>query len=632
MTRTRTISLLFLCAVASPAFAETSSVQTAWRLLDYIAVDYQGAVADGKVISTSEYAEMVEFAAASKKRIAALAPTEGKKNLIRQSAALQKAINGKASPEEISRQARQLAADLLKNYPVPLAPLIPPNFMRGETLYKQHCASCHGGTGNGKGELANGMEPPPINFTDQSRARERSIFALHQVIEQGIDGTSMPSFAHLSPADRWALALFAGSFAYPKKDAAEGKKVWDNDSELRAHTNLETLVGKTPKDLAAELGEEKATAVTAYLRRNPAAVVGEPSGSPLSLTRTRLKEALEAYQAGKAKEANDLALSAYLDGFEPVEPVLASRNKELMVRIEVAMGALRESIAKSAPVESVKAKLEELDALFLEAEKVLSSKESSSWSSFIGAFTILLREGMEAILIIVAMLAFLRKAERQDMVTYVHGGWIAALVGGAATWAAARWFINISGASRELTEGFGSLFAAVVLVWVGIWMHGKSNAVAWSRYIRDKLTHVLNRKSAWFLFGLSFIVAYREVFETILFYAAIWEQGNGTSVLTGAGAAILVLAVVASAMMRYSRTLPIGKFFAYSSMLIAVLAVVLIGKSVSALQEAGYLSVHLRQGYPRIEALGMYPTTEGMLSQLAVAVILIVGFAYNARR
>lgn len=84
MNRIRIISLALFCAIASPAFAETSSVQTAWRLLDYIAVDYPGAVADGKVTSPSEYAEMNEFAAASKKRIAALAPTKGKEALLRQ--------------------------------------------------------------------------------------------------------------------------------------------------------------------------------------------------------------------------------------------------------------------------------------------------------------------------------------------------------------------------------------------------------------------------------------------------------------------------------------------------------------------------------------------------------------------
>ncbi len=94
-------------------------------------------------------------------------------------------------------------------------------------------------------------------------------------------------------------------------------------------------------------------------------------------------------------------------------------------------------------------------------------------SSFVAAFTILVREGLEAILIVIAMITFLIKAERRDVLPYVHGGWIVALAGGAATWVAATWMINISGASRELTEGFGSLFAALVLLWVGIWMHGK---------------------------------------------------------------------------------------------------------------------------------------------------------------
>ncbi|MGE0775685.1 MAG: FTR1 family protein, partial [Sphingomonadaceae bacterium] len=247
------------------------------------------------------------------------------------------------------------------------------------------------------------------------------------------------------------------------------------------------------------------------------------------------------------------------------------------------------------------------------------------------AFTILVREGLEAILIVIAMIAFLKRAHRRDVLPYVHGGWIAALIGGGATWAAATWLVNISGASRELTEGFGSLFAAIVLLWVGLWMHGKSNAEAWQRYIHYKLSHALNRRSAWFLFGLAFLVVYREVFETILFYAAIWSQGNAGSVLAGAGAAIVVLAMVGYAMMRFSRTLPIGKFFAYSSALIAVLAVVLIGKGVSALQEAGYLPIDPLAGFPRIELLGLYPTREGILAQIVMAVLLMIGFAYNQR-
>ncbi|HKY18386.1 MAG TPA: FTR1 family protein, partial [Rhizomicrobium sp.] len=184
---------------------------------------------------------------------------------------------------------------------------------------------------------------------------------------------------------------------------------------------------------------------------------------------------------------------------------------------------------------------------------------------------------------------------------------------------------------RELTEGFGSLFAALVLLWVGIWMHGKSNAQAWQRYIRETLSHALNKGSAWFLFALAFLVAYREVFETILFYAAIWSQGNGGAVLAGAAAAIAVLAVIAVVMMRFSKRLPVGKFFAYSSWLIAVLAVVLIGKGISALQEAGTLSINLLAGFPRSEILGLYPTQEGIAAQLLMAVLLAIGFAWNSR-
>lgn len=67
-------------------------------------------------------------------------------------------------------------------------------------------------------------------------------------------------------------------------------------------------------------------------------------------------------------------------------------------------------------------------------------------------------------------------------------------------------------------------------------MHGKSNAEAWERYIKEKMTHALSRRSGWFLFLLAFVV-YREVFETVLFYAALWAQGDGLAMLGGAAAA-----------------------------------------------------------------------------------------------
>src|SRR5690606_7607056 len=132
-----------------------------------------------------------------------------------------------------------------------------------------------------------------------------------------------------------------------------------------------------------------------------------------------------------------------------------------------------------------------LDGLFAQAEATLAEDSASFVSGFLAAFTILLREGLEALLIVVAMIALLRKAERSDMLPWVHAGWASALVAGLLTWLLATWVITISGATRELTEGFGSLVAAIVLVWVGIWMHGKSHADAWQRYVREKLGRAL---------------------------------------------------------------------------------------------------------------------------------------------
>ena len=625
------ILLLFATALAaSPARADTASVQTAWRLLDYIAVDYQGAVQDGEVISQTEFAEMTEFAASAHERINELPPSSARADLQHRAAALQTLIASKALATTVAATARSLAGDLIKAYPITLAPAKPLNFARGQALYTQNCLSCHGANGDGKGPAALGLVPPAIAFSDKNRARERSVFALYQVIEQGISGTSMASFGVLPPEDRWDLALYVGAFAFPESAADEGRRIWQENATLRADINLEKLVGLTPASLANEIGETQADAITAYLRRHPAAVQ-EPTTGSLTLARTRLDEALTAYANGARKAAADLALSAYLDGFEPVEPILAVRDNALKIRIEGAMGMLRARIAKGLSPDEVRKQAAVLNTLFAQAEAALARHEASAGSSFFGAFTILLREGLEALLIVVAMLAFLRKVERKDALPYVHGGWIAALVAGVLTWGVGTYLIGISGASRELTEGFGSVLAAIVLLWVGIWMHRKSNAQAWQCYVCDQLTHALKRRSAWFLFGLSFIVVYREVFETILFYAAIWNQGNGAAVLAGGATAMLALLAVAAVMLRYGRVLPIGKFFAYSSVLIALLAVVLTGKGVAALQEAGYLPIHPLASFPRIEILGMFPTCEGIIAPLAMVLFLAIGFGYNHR-
>jgi high-affinity iron transporter len=262
-------------------------------------------------------------------------------------------------------------------------------------------------------------------------------------------------------------------------------------------------------------------------------------------------------------------------------------------------------------------------------EKELGGESADPLTTFLGSLTILLREGLEALLIVVGMVAFLKKANRPDVLRYVHGGWIVALAAGGLTWVVATYFVNISGASREVTEGLSSLFAALVLLSVGLWMHQKSAAGRWQAYLKEKLSAAMSKRSAWALFGLSFIAVYREVFETVLFYSALSADGNDDALLGGLGLGVALLAVLAWMMLRTSARMPIGKFFSISSILVAVLAVVLAGKGVAGLQEAGWLGASPIMA-PRIELLGLYPSAETVVAQLIVLLIAVSGFAMNA--
>ena len=606
-------------AVAMPASAGThDAVQTTWRLLDYIAVDYTEAVSGGEVTNELEYAEMQEFSASVVERMAALPANAQRAQLVADAEALAEAISAKVEPAVVARDARRLASELIAAFPVPLAPDAVPDLARGAALYAQSCASCHGVSGDGAGPAAEGLDPPPIAFDDVARARERSAFA---------EGTAMPGFSDHPAEDRWSLAYYSGSIAFPEVE--RGRRIWNDEPAIRARIpDLAALSGLTPAALGEAIGTERADAVMAYLRAHPEAVASDTTGS-LALARERLQQSLAAYEAGNKTEARELALSAYLDGFEPLEAVLSTRDADLLASVEIGMAELRAAISRGDPVAAVAEKVNALDVLFYRAETVLAPANASEASAFLGAFAILLREGLEALLIVIAMIAFLRKAERTEVLPFVHGGWLSALGAGALTWVAATYLIGVSGAGRELVEGFGSLFAALVLLSVGIWMHGKSQAGEWQRYIRKTMQHALSRRSAWFLFGLAFLVVYREVFETILFFAALWSQGHTDAILAGAAAAIVLLALIAWAMLRYSRRLPIGTFFAYSSVLIGILAVVLAGKGISGLQEAGLLGITPLPNLPRIPILGIAPALEPVAAQILTLALIALGYWRN---
>jgi high-affinity iron transporter len=609
--------------------ATEDSARQIWQLLDYLAVDYGGAVRDGKVIAADEYAEMQEFAQTAANQLAGLPDKPEKAALLAQAAGLKGAIGGKAATAEVAGQARRLAAALLAAYPVPVAPAKAPSLERGLALYQAQCASCHGAEGRGDGPLAAQLTPPPIAFSNRDRARERSLFALHQTISRGVPGTSMPAFGTLADDERWALSFFVSTLAFSEQERQAGADLWKSDAGVRAALpSLAALTQASESTLAATMPAQQAAQTLAYLRSNPAAL-SPSNGAGLALSSARLRESLAALEKGDRAGATRLALSAYLDGFEPVEPTLAVRNNALFTAIEKDMGAYRAAVT-AGDAALARATEQALQAQLVQAQDAISNADNDPMGVFVGALTILLREGAEALLVVVAMIAFLKKAGRQDVLPVVHAGWLSALAAGGLTWFAATYLVEISGASRELTEGYSSLFAAVILLSVGIWMHQKSLAGRWQAYIRDKLSAALGRQSAIMLFVLAFVTVYREVFETVLFYAALWTDGTGAYLLAGLGLGIVLLGAVAWIMLRTSTRLPIGRFFAISSGLVAVLAVVLAGKGVAALQEAGVLGMTPIAG-PSIDLLGIHPSLQTTAAQLAVIGVIVVSVLFNAR-
>ncbi len=613
------------------SFAETKAsdngAKQLWQLIDYIAVDYSGAVNDGAVISEAEYAEMLDFTNNAALQSQSLPANASKDAIASAIADLRAAVERKADAADVKRLAHIANTKLITAYPIPVAPTQAPSLSQGSKLYSAQCASCHGSKGDGNGLLAATLDPKPIAFTDQERAQSRSLMALYQVISQGVEGTSMPSFANLTDEDRWTLAFFIGSISYDDAMRAQGEKLWKTSPDIKSHfPDLAAVTTLTQDSTSQKMSVENARDITAYLRSNPNVVENiKPSG--VILSRLRLSESLIALHSGDRATAMKLGLSAYLDGFEPLEPVVGARNKSLLIAVEGAMLTYRSAIATGTIAEA-EAAAERLNKLFVDVDEEMGRKEVDPMTTFIGALTILLREGVEALLIVIGIIAFLKKAERPDALRYAHTGWIGALFAGILTWIAATYLVTISGASREVTEGLGSIFAAVVLLTVGLWMHQKSSAGRWQAYLHEKLSAAMFRRTAWALFALSFIAVYREVFETVLFYSALATDGNSGALLAGFLTAILLLVIIAWALLRTSAIMPIGKFFSITSILVMILAVILIGKGGIALQEAGWIGV-TPIAWPRIPLLGMHPTAETMFAQMAVLAVALFGFGLN---
>lgn len=613
--------------VSAPA-APPEDARAILHMLEYVGADYRNAVHDGQVRDQNEYQEQQEFAAGVVSRVRGLPDRPDKADLVGKAAALAAAVERRAPAEQVTALSAATASALIQAYQVPVAPSQAPAVQGAAAVFQNDCAACHGVHGAGDGPAAEGLTPKPTNFRAPAWQADRTVYGLYNSISLGVEGTAMRGFERLSEEQRWALAFYVSMLADGDGQRSQGAALW-SQGVRRGFRDLGDLTAATPAQVRARFGEQGA-ALFAYLRAHPdrLAAAGE---SRLTYSMGLLDASAAAYAAGDRRGAEQKAVSAYLEGFELVESGLRAVDADLTRRVETGMANYRGMIRQGRAPEAVAAQARALREALAQAAERLDTSSLSPGMSFVSSLIILLREGMEAILVLAAIAAFLVKSQRRDGLPYVHAGWIAALAMGGVTWFVASRVVTVSGASREMTEGVSALVASAMLLYIGYWLHTRSHARQWQAFVHDKVKSALDRRTLWGLALIAFLAVYREVFETVLFYQTLWLQTGpaGQGALVGGLAAAAVLLVgIAWLILRFSVRLPLRLFFTANAALLFVLAVVLAGKGVAALQEAGKLPIDPVR-FPSIDFLGVYPSLQSLLAQVALVSLALTWLGYH---
>ena len=610
--------VLFIMAMASFNVSASPNEQTKIKqiaqLAEYVGVDYVAAVGNGEILDPDEYQEMTEFSHVIIEQAGQLSSQTNEFDTVKaQAKTLHTAIANKASVADVRAASSALRESLLTFMPQLSLPTSLLPVEQTKALFATNCSMCHGPSGQGDGPLAKNLSPEPTNFTDEERATNRSLMGLFDAVSNGIDDTPMVAFTQFNEQQRWSLAFYVGSLAF--KDVQKPQNVEQNITASQ-------IVNLNPAQLSAGQSEAQAHYVK-WLRGNPEQLFSA-NKNPITVTRTQLLAAQAAHAKGNYSQASDLAISAYLDGFELVENNLNAYDETLRKNIEVQLMNLRQTFKNEKDTAVVAEKVNAALTQLAKADSMLNETKLTDGALLSASLIILLREGLEALLVIIALMTVLIKTKRQDALKYVHVGWVTALIAGGLTWAAAQTLIEISGASREVMEGAGALFAAVILLYVGVWMHSKTSAQQWQKYIKDNIDKRLESGTLWGLAGLSFIAVYREVFETVLFYQSLLTQSSPaqySSIASGFAIAVAILAIITWVLIKYSIKLPVAKFFAITTYLLFALSFVLMGKAVIALQEADIIGIASLPMSFEIAWLGIKSTWQGIVAQVCVFAI-----------
>jgi high-affinity iron transporter len=605
---------------------QTPLVRRVAATVQLAAQEYRLGVSDGKVVSPSEIDEARLFLQESR-RSAALLPESVRSEALNSIDSLLLSVGRVSLPDSVDAKVKRLTGLLSSRLGIALdqLPQETPSLARGAQVFRTNCASCHGNSGRGDGPLAQGMEPEPANLTDMKALQDQSPLDFYRRITIGVVGTAMPAFeTRLSPADRWAAALYASVLRLPPGSGPVPPQLQSFGNSGRM-SDLELLKAMGGPDSGAST-----LARVAAVRRF------QPDGSATANARVfnQVRAQIESVYALARQgdtSASTRAFDAYMT-FEQVESAVRARNPGLASDLEAGFAALRTRVVGGATAAELDRIRRQLDGDLENAERVLADRPSAL-NLFVQSFVILLREGFEAILLVGAIMTFLAKMGAGHRKRDIHIGVAAAAAASLLTAFALETIFHLTAAKRESLEGLTMALATVVLFYVSYWLLSKMEVAKWNQFVRSKIRDALTSGSGLALASAAFLAVYREGFETVLFYKALFVTGASPAatmpILAGILLGTIVMIGVYLAINRFGLRLPLKPFFGVTSAFLYYMAFVFAGKAVAELQEGGFISTTIVLGAPRVPAMGIYPTVESLIAQGILVALLLVALTWT---
>lgn len=344
----------------------------------------------------------------------------------------------------------------------------------------------------------------------------------------------------------------------------------------------------------------------------------------------RIQQAMNLYQQGEQKKAMLAVQDTYFDVFESsgMENKIGARDSNMKAELEGYFTRLVSLIKANASSDQLQQQANQLAQGLSKSVEMLQGGKQSHWSMFLYSLLIILREGLEALLIVAAIVTYLIKNQHQDKLPVIRQSVYVALIASLITAVIFQFVFANAGASRELLEGFTMMIAVVMLFMMSYWLLSKVEAQNWQRYLEGKLSSALTTGSLIGLWLTSFLAVYREGAETVLFYYAL--VADATSAVSYlylfAGLVVgIVILTICYLIMRYTVVkLPLKPFFMFTGTFMYLMAFVFAGKSVLELIEGKLFEPTLIVGAPEISWLGIYPYLETLIPQVILLIAALL--------